>query len=509
MLTHCSAGILLPISALPGPLGIGDIGNSARKFIDFLAQSHQSYWQICPIGHINHLNSPYICYSAFAGNPYFIDLQLLEKERYLPRSAVNKCLAQHGPIRGQRINYAQIRSLYRQVLELAFAHFQRHPSQSQYDSYQLFCQKHAHWLDDYALFMACTDLFKKSLEFWPTPIQQRTSKGIRHYRSLLAKERDFYLFVQFLFFRQWGQLKSYAHQKKIKIIGDIPIFHAYHSADLWANPDEYWLDHTLRPTHVAGVPPDFFSSTGQLWGNPLYRWEKMQHNRPRYRWWRQVFHHLVECYDCTRIDHFRGFLAYWKIPAQAPNAIQGHWEAAPGEDFFNFLAADHPNLPFLVEDLGVITPDVIALREKWKLPGMNILQFAFGLEAESIAPHQFAPNSVTYTGTHDNDTSWSWFCHLPRNERRKVLAYLQLPLKTTKKSLFLSHFLALAHSGASRLTIIPLQDYLGIGSEGRINTPGVFEKIYTYRIEDRALTGSLAARIGEFTNLYGRRWVGR
>ena len=472
-----AAGVLLPISSLPSSFGIGDFGPGARQFIDFLAMSQIKLWQICPLTHAGIENSPYICYSAFAGNPLLIDLTPIIKD--IPPVSFS-----------QKINYQRVARFKDKMLRLAFESF--HPN-AQYHS---FCQQHKFWLDDYSLFMALMKHFKTPWHDWPNEIKFR--QNLKKIKTQLASDITYYKFIQFTFYQQWELLKHYAHQRGIQIVGDIPVFVSYNSADVWSNPQNFLLDKNLAPTHVAGVPPDYFSATGQLWGNPLYHWKQMQKNN--FRWWRQIFKHQTSLYDVTRIDHFRGFESFWKIPAGEKTAINGHWEKAPGRKLLTFLKKDFPSLPFIAEDLGAITPEVEKLRDDFKLPGMKILQFAFdSAENEQLRPYTYSQHCIVYTGTHDNDTTKGWFKKLISQDQELVLKYLS----STPKQIVWSMIRA-AFASPANWAIIPIQDLLNLKSSARLNWPGKLLGNYRWRVNQAQLSPQLATKIKELVSLYGR-----
>ncbi|MCA9955757.1 MAG: 4-alpha-glucanotransferase, partial [Anaerolineales bacterium] len=398
-----AAGILLHPTSFPGRYGIGDFGNAAYQFVDFLVASKQSLWQILPLGPTGYGDSPYQAFSAFAGNPLLISPDRLVRDGYLPETAVRNVptFPQHAVDFGPVIEYKTA------LLQQAHEHFLTHGSDEQKAAYQQFCAEQSSWLDDFALFMALknhhVDHEGGVWNTWPREIALREPAAMTSWGAKLANEVDRHKFLQFLFFQQWLSLKAYANDRGIQIIGDIPIFVAFDSADVWANPDLFYLDETGGSTVIAGVPPDYFSETGQRWGNPLYRWDKMADNG--YVWWAARLQMCFTQADIVRIDHFRGFDAYWEIPADEPTAVVGQWVKGPGQAFFQAMRDQLGELPLIAEDLGVITPEVTALRDAFDFPGMKILQFAFGGERNSnFLPHTFDKNSVVYTGTHDNET---------------------------------------------------------------------------------------------------------
>ncbi|MBF0366930.1 MAG: 4-alpha-glucanotransferase [Oligoflexia bacterium] len=483
-----SSGILLPINALPGKYGIGSLGSDAKLFIDFLQNSAQKYWQICPFGHFGNENSPYSCYSAFAGAPYFIDLDALKQEGLLLEAELRKKTRQ----RKNFINYEQIKPFYLQKLELAYERFCSGKFPLLKKKLENFLKKEISWIKDYALFMALKDYFSNDNWYeWPKAIKFRTSKALRYYEQLLAHKIQFYSFIQFLFYKQWEELVRYAHEHQVFIIGDVPIYISYKSAEVWARPKEFLLKKDLRPAFVAGVPPDYFSKTGQLWGNPLYDWSYMEKNK--FQWWLEVFKHLTSAFDVVRIDHFRGFAAYWRVSAQAKTAAQGKWIFAPGEKLFKKIKQKLQGLPFIAEDLGLITPDVIALRKKLNLPGMTVLHFSLDTLDTCLPP------SVIYTGTHDNNTTLGWFKQMNSIEQKKICSILGCsPQKVV------SYMIETAFASSAFLAIVPMQDILQLDSWARTNTPGSIHNLFRFKLERSQLKKNLALDLRKTTQLYGR-----
>lgn len=489
MISHRTFGILLPISSLHSSYGFGNIGQSSFEFIDFLSESGSKIWQICPIGHITEQNSPYICYSSFAGNPYFIDLKNLQKEGLIDSKI---------KLTKNELNFIDYDTTKKNIDNLllqasALFHNKKLPT-----SYLKFIKDNNWWLEDYATFMTIFDQYQTDFSNWPKKLKHRDKKEIHIFQKENLSKINYYKFIQYKFFSQWEQLKAYSHKKGIRILGDIPIFHNYNSVETWTNPNEYYLDNDLKPTHVAGVPPDYFSKTGQLWGNPLYNFHKMKKNS--YQFWRKVFSYLAKMYDITRIDHFRGFEAYYKIPFPAKDATKGKWEKGPDKDLFDLVLKDHPTLPFVVEDLGVITKEVIALKNRYNFMGMHILQFGLESMDSDMLPFSFSTNSITYTGTHDNDTLIGWFESKDKKTQSRILKYLQC----NHKKQLANNAIIEALKSPSLLTVVPLQDFLEVGSIGRINTPGSFDKIYTYKIKKSDLNIKLALKIKDLLTVYKR-----
>src|SRR6185503_17852181 len=420
-----SGGILLHPTSLPGPYGIGDLGPQAYQFIDWLASTGCKLWQVLPLGPTGYGDSPYQCFSAFAGNPYLISPELLLQDGLLTEDELN-----HKPdFDDSRVDFGLLIPWKLDLLLKAFSRFAS-ASDDLHKEFEYFLAENAAWLDDYALFMALKESNGGgSWNGWDSALRKREQAAMDKARKAHAENVQRYSFYQFLFFRQWNNLRKYANEQEVRIIGDIPIFIAYDSADAWANPDLFFLDEDSLPTVVAGVPPDYFSPTGQLWGNPLYRWDV--HKETDYAWWLDRFRAVLKLVDIVRLDHFRGFAGYYEIPFEAKTAETGRWVPGPGSDFFKTLDAKLSDartveieLPIIAEDLGLITPDVMALRDEFKLPGMKILQFGFTEPKDPFLPHNYISNCVAYTGTHDNDTARSWFDTAPEKERLYALRYL-------------------------------------------------------------------------------------
>ncbi|MFO7897129.1 MAG: 4-alpha-glucanotransferase [Candidatus Cloacimonadales bacterium] len=479
-----AGGILLHISALPGRQGIGTLGKAAYDFIDFLAQAQIKLWQICPLGPTGFGDSPYQSFSAFAGNPLFIDLEKL-REKGLLNQAESQSL---NDLPTQKVDYGALIPRKKEILNLAF---QRFVASSEFDK---FCTENKVWLDDFAFFMALKEHFDGICwTDWPREIKLREEEARQRYAIELAERIQYFKFVQFTFFEQWQAVRAYANERNIKILGDMPIFIAFDSADAWANKEIFYFDENCNPTLVAGVPPDYFSSTGQLWGNPLYNWEKLQEDN--FSWWKLRFFFAQQMYDSIRIDHFRGFVAYWAVPAAASTAEQGSWKAASGDELFQELARELGELLIVAEDLGVITAEVTALRKKYGFPGMKVLQFAFqGGDQNPYLPHNYKKSFVAYTGTHDNDTTRGWFEKISIELKRRVCSYLNC--KPTEICPAMLH--AIWQSKAD-WAIAPLQDFLELGSEARFNTPGVAGGNWQWRLDSAQITPELTQRIRKLT----------
>lgn len=500
-----SSGVVLHPTSLPGPYGIGELGAAARHFIDWLARAGQSYWQVMPLGPTGYGDSPYQAFSAFAGNPYLIDLATLQEMGLLQESDFEA----QPPFDPYKVDYGTQFVWRNQMLQRAYARFAF--DQEQFASlraeFEIFRTAEADWLDDYSLFMALKQAHGGlPWNAWEAGARDRHPDVLRQMREQLQSVTERVEFIQFLFFRQWQALREYAHERGIKIIGDIPIFVAMDSSDAWADRDQFFFDDQGQPTVVAGVPPDYFSATGQLWGNPLYHWDKMQQDG--FTWWIKRFEGSLKLYDLIRIDHFRGFAAYWEVPAQAPNAIQGQWIPALGREMFTALREKLGKLPIIAEDLGVITPDVERLRDSFAFPGMAVLQFAFtndpngGFGKNEFLPSNLRVNQVVYTGTHDNDTSRGWWAQATAEEKANFLAYTgQLPTEQTIGRVLLH----MAFESRAAIALTPLQDLLNLGSESRMNTPGTSgDHNWTWRLDPAALLPSLAAELRELTEQAGR-----
>jgi len=495
-----SAGILLHPTSLPSRYGIGDLGDTAYDFVNFLVESDQSLWQTLPLGPTGYGDSPYQSFSAFAGNPLMISPQLLVRDGYLPPAAIAPYKVPKFP--EKKVDFGWVIHYKSKLLQEAHDHFLAKGSAAQKEAFDTFCEERGWWLNDYALFMALKAHFVDHQggvwNSWPRPIRQREPAAMAEWSDKLAKQISYQKFIQFLFFDQWFRLKNYANEKGIKIIGDMPIFVAFDSSDVWANPDLFYLDESGAATVIAGVPPDYFSATGQRWGNPLYRWDKMAEND--YAWWAARLSSAFELADINRIDHFRGFDAYWEIPAAEETAIIGRWVKGPGLHFFKRLEEKLGQLPIIAEDLGVITPEVEALRDGAGYPGMKILQFAFGGDQNNVfLPHVFTDNCVVYTGSHDNDTTLGWYQDASSKERDHVRRYLARDGHD-----IVWDMIRVAHASVAVMSVIPMQDLMVLGNEARMNFPGRTGGYWAWRYTSDMLTNIVADRLQELTNLYGR-----
>ena len=493
-----TAGILLPITSLPGKYGIGCFSREAYRFIDWLKGAGQTYWQILPLHPTGYGDSPYQSFSTFAGNPYFIDLEKLIEEGVLTEKDCEEMDF------GTDISHIDYEALYNNRYRLLRKAYEN-SNISQNPEYQKFIAENSWWLTDYALFMALKQFFGGQCWYeWPEDIRLRYGYAMDYYRRELYFEIEFQMYLQFRFFEQYWKLKHYANQQNIQIIGDIPIYVAMDSADTWAHPELFQLDENNRPLAVAGCPPDSFSVAGQLWGNPLYRWE--YHKETGYQWWLRRLWYVFQLYDVTRIDHFRGFDEYYSIPYGAVSAVGGHWEKGPGMDLFR-CAEEHLGWhEVIAEDLGFVTDSVRQLVRDSGFPGMKVLEFAFDSRdsgsANDYLPHNYPENSVAYTGTHDNETLAGWLHSIPKEDLTLVRKYLcdqHTPLPLLHKSL-----IALAMGSVSRMCIIPLQDHLGLGNESRINTPSTMGKNWRWRVTEAQLSAALQQEIREMALRYGR-----
>jgi 4-alpha-glucanotransferase len=493
-------GVLLHPTSLPSAYGVGAFDENVEPFLQFLADIHCRYWQVCPLGPTGFGDSPYQCFSSFAGNPYLIDPAMLVRAGLLDDAAV-------APLRALSHDYVDYGALYERKLPLLFAaHAAWRRSGKRtlpYGDFAAFQQRNAVWLPGYALFSALKDHFGGQ-PWWEWPEEVRSLAAARKspLAAAVAERAEGYAFIQYLFFGQWTRVRARAAELGIQIIGDTPIFTAYDSADVWTSPHLFQLDRrTLRPTAVAGVPPDYFSADGQLWGNPLYDWEA--HAREGYAWWLARLRANFELCDVVRIDHFRGFEAYWAVPAGAATARTGRWVPGPGLDFFRAVQRAMPEAKLIAEDLGLLTPATLELRDATGLPGMAVLQFAFGGKADNLyLPHNQRANSVVYSGTHDNDTTRGWYATTEEKTRDHVRRYFRVSGQEVAWD-----FIRSAYASVANLAVIPLQDFLSLGSEARFNTPGKSQGNWTWRYgpeQLQALRDNSAAYLRDLAALYGR-----
>ena len=501
-----ASGILLHPTSLPSRFGIGDLGEEAYAFVDFLEASGQQLWQVLPLGPTGYGDSPYACYSAFAGNTLLISPDELLIDGLVTRSE----LSEIATTAGRRVQFDEVHSTKSALLAKAYEHYQRSTDTRLRSAFETFAQENASWLDDYALFQALKTAHGGiAWNQWERPIIRREPSAVVMARSRLQREIEAHKFFQFVFFRQWFALKAYANGRGIKIIGDIPIFVAQDSADVWTNPEQFKLDENGRPVVVAGVPPDYFSATGQYWGNPLYNWDRMLTDG--FRWWIERVRATLQIVDIARVDHFRGFAACWEIPGGDSTAERGKWVEAPGRELFTAISRAFGELPIIAEDLGVITPDVEKLRDDFGLPGMRILQFAFSSDTSNQdLPHNYHRNVVVYTGTHDNDTAVGWFDSVAgegstrtAEQIKKERAFCMRYLHTDGKEIHWAMIRAVLASVANT-ALIPLQDLLGLGTEARMNLPNSTSGNWSWRFQQGDLTTAHIERLRELTETYGR-----
>lgn len=501
-----SSGILLHPLSLPGEWPCGTMGREARTFVDFCADAGLRWWQILPLGPTAYGDSPYQSPSAFAGNPYMIDPRRLfelglisqgDAERYRAKPGAET----RGAVARAPIDYERLFIANAELMRAAWRGFRgsevaRATLRGEFETFR---QEHAAWLDDYALFSAIKESeHHRAWNEWPEPLRYRAPSALARFAEQRADDIQRIQFTQFLFFSQWIALRDYARARGISIIGDIPIFAAFDSADVWAHSELFSLNRRLEPTHVAGVPPDYFTATGQLWGNPLYRWPA--HAAQGYRWWIERVRLALRLVDALRVDHFRGFEAYWSVPAGEATAERGSWEKGPGHELFRALEAELGALPIIAEDLGFITPEVIELRDSLGFPGMRILQFAFEPEGDNPDyPHNYPAHCVAYTGTHDNDTATGWYAHAAPAARARARAYLG----TTGRAVAWNMIRA-AWASPAQLAVAPLQDFLGLGSEARMNFPGTTGGWWRWRMVDEDLRAPLSRRIRALGRSYFR-----
>jgi 4-alpha-glucanotransferase len=495
MNTERSSGILLHPTSFPGMYGIGTLGKEALRFIDFLSKSKQRLWQILPLGPTGFADSPYQCFSFTAGNPLLIDLDTLVAEGLLDK----KDLTDLGHFDDGPVNYGKVIDYKYPLLKKAMMTFKANAGKEHKKDFHDFTVTNKTWLNDYSLFMALKEHFKQKPWYqWTKPIKTRKENALQPFYSLLEVQIEFHKFIQYLFFRQWLTVKDYAHAKNIRIIGDIPLYVALDSVDAWANTELFQFDAEKNPVAVGGVPPDYFSKTGQLWGNPLYKWEELK--KDSYKWWIDRIKSNLVLYDIIRIDHFRGFAAYWSVPYGEKTAINGKWIPCPGKELFTKIREELGELPIIAEDLGVITDDVEELRDSFGLPGMKILQFAFDSgEANDYIPYTFTKNCVVYTGTHDNDTAKGWFDKAKPEDKKYVLEYMN----STGKDISMD-FLRLAWASVANTAIVPMQDLLGLGNEARMNLPGTTVNNWMWRAKSQDFSKELALQLAHLTVLYGR-----
>jgi len=500
MIFKRSSGILLHPSSLPGPYGIGDIGPQALHWIDFLADSGCGLWQVLPLGPTGYGDSPYQCFSAFAGNPYLISPEALQQDGLLTAQD----LLDHPQFSDDRVDYGAVIGWKIGLLTRAFHHFRTNTSNNDSinrlsESFSEYRRQQAEWLDDFAFFMALKDSHQgASWSSWEAPIKERDPIALQAARDDLHEAIERHAFWQFLFFRQWEAVRAHARKRKIALIGDAPIFVAHDSADVWGHQELFYLDEQHRPKVQAGVPPDYFSPTGQLWGNPLYRWRV--HKASGYAWWIARLRMVLRQVDLVRLDHFRGFAGYWEVPGRAKTAEKGRWVKGPGMDFLRALRNGLGELPIIAEDLGVITPDVVALRDAHGLPGMKIMQFAFGDGAKDpFLPHNYPTHCVVYTGTHDNDTVRGWYDRIAENEKSYYRRYLGRDGSDVSWDMIRACW-----SSVAEFALAPMQDILALGNEARMNYPGNPSGNWTWRMTAQQASPQLMQQIRNYNEWYDR-----
>ncbi|HEY5907226.1 MAG TPA: 4-alpha-glucanotransferase [Vicinamibacteria bacterium] len=501
-----TAGILLHPTSLPGPYGIGDLGPECFRFLDFLAAAGQGLWQVLPLGPTGYGDSPYQCFSAFAGNPLLISLDALAEDGLLSKAD----LAKRPAFPAKTVDFGAVIAWKRPLLDKAFAAFEKKKSGAQAEAFETFITREAGWLDDFALFMAMKESHDgRAWPAWEDELVQRDAAALARAREAHGSRVRAVAFFQYLFFEHWAKVRKAAHERGIRILGDIPIFVSHDSADVWSHPELFHLSADGSAAKVAGVPPDYFSATGQLWGNPLYRWDVLA--RDGYAWWIDRFRGTLRLVDLVRLDHFRGFEAYWEIPGGEPTAVNGHWVKGPGAEFFLALERGLGQLPVVAEDLGVITPEVAALRDRFGLPGMAILQFAWGSDdqANDFLPYNYPRNKVVYTGGHDNDTTVGWWtagvgdstrseAEVAR-ERDFCLRYLGSDGREIHWD-----FIRAVLASVADTAVVPVQDLLGLGNEARMNLPGRLGGNWLFRYEAGALDEAVTQRLRGMTQTYGR-----
>lgn len=492
-----SSGILLHVTSLPSRYGIGDFGGEARAFVDFLADARQKLWQVLPLSPTGYGNSPYSAYSAFACNPVLLAPDVLHARGLISDGD----LADLPRFPVDRVDYDLVATIKYQLLAAAFRRFRTAADDREREAYQAFCRREQHWLDDFALFMSLKQHFEgRPWNEWDSDIRLRVGDAPARYAAALADDVEFHRFLQFECDRQWHDIRAYAARHGVSVIGDIPIFLAYDSADVWANRELFRLRDDGSPEVVTGVPPDYFSETGQLWGNPHYNWKTMAARD--FGWWKMRFTRMFALYDLVRIDHFRGFEASYEIRAGAPDARKGRWKKVPGRQLFSSLVRHFGSLPVLAEDLGMITEQVHDLRRRFLFPGMRVLQFGYGSgETDNyFLPHNYTPDSVVYTGTHDNDTTVGWYRTLPDDTRRFVHEYV----RTSGEDHVCRAMIREAFASVAALAVVPVQDVLALGSEARMNLPGRPDGNWEFRLWPNALTPEHAAHLRFLAYLYNR-----
>jgi len=493
------SGILLHITSLPSSYGIGDLGPGAYGFVNFLSEADQIYWQILPLNRTctAYGNSPYSSFSAFAGNPLLISPELMVEDGILLKSDIEE----HPTFPGERVNYRAVNKYKDKILGIAYERSKAKLT-GNYE-FEKFCRENSYWLDDYGLFISIKRQFKGAdWSKWPEGLRDRKEGVIKEWKEKLREMILMEKFIQYIFFKQWYSLKNYCNSKNLQIIGDVPIYVNYDSSDVWANPEVFKLDKEGRPVFVTGVPPDYFSSTGQLWGHPVYDWNFLKETQ--YSWWVMRIEYNLRLFDIFRLDHFRGFVSYWRIPVTEKRAINGRWEKSPAKDFFNTLFKHFPHLPIIAEDLGVITPDVREIMNLFGFPGMRVLIFAFGedLPTNPYATHNHIKNCVVYTGTHDNNTIRGWFeKEICPEDRKRLFEYIGKEVSGKKIH---RELIRLAMMSVANMVIIPMQDILGLGEKARMNLPASSRGNWEWRVTQDQLSPTITQGLSETTRIYGR-----
>lgn len=501
MLNKRASGLLLHITSLPSAHGIGDLGPEAYRFADFMSAAKQSYWQILPLTPIEEGlgNSPYSSASAFAGNTLLISLEELLKEGFLSPEDI----PEPPRFSSKKVDFNAVRAFKEPILQKAFTRFFRTAPATELAAYELFCEENSYWLDDFALFFNLNLHFEyKPWNQWPAEIRDKTEEGVASYTSLLKEQITKEKLLQYLFFKQWFTLKRYCAERGIHFIGDLPIYVHFQSADVWSNPEIFKLDKNKYPYVVAGVPPDYFSETGQLWGNPVYDWEYLKQSN--YDWWVKRVGHNIKLFDMIRLDHFLAFIAYWEVDANEKTAINGKWVPVDAEEFFQTLLRHFPHLPIIAEDLGIVTAEVTQFMQRHNFPGMRVLLFAFGdnTDTNPYAPHNHVENCLVYTGTHDNNTVRGWFnSEADKAVKEQLEAYIG---QEVTEDTIAQQFIRMAMQSVAKLVIVPIQDVLGLDESSRMNTPGTAEDNWAWRLEPNLLNNKIAEEMGEITHLFGR-----
>ena len=499
MLKKRASGILLHVTSLPSKYGIGDIGPEAYKFVDFLAGSNQSYWQVLPLNHTTSkaAYSPYNCCSAFAGNPLLISPQFLYRDGFLTKEEIKD----RPSFSETRLEYGKVAAYKKRLFKFAFSRFK---NRIRTEKYERFTAENVFWLEDFATFVSLQHYFgRRSWQGWPRSIRDRKGKHFKAIKEQLKHQIAQQYFLQYVFYRQWSDLKRYCNRCGIGVIGDIPIYVIYDSPDVWAHPEIFKLDRYKRPRYIAGVPPDYFSRTGQLWGNPVYDWEVLK--KSRYHWWMERIKHNMKMFDLVRIDHFRGLIDFWQVPASAKGgASKGRWVDGPKDDFFKVLLRHFPNAPIIAEDLGHITAEVREVIEKFNFPSMKVLQFAFDGDASTNPhiPYNHVENCIVYTGTHDNNTIRGWFEKEAKAAQKKRLSEY-LGRKITSHQIHWQ-FVRLAMSSVAKLAIIPVQDILGLSETARMNRPAAKKDNWLWRLQPGRLGATLSRNLRQLTQTYAR-----